>query len=226
MAPYLFDASRKQGGRLSTSDCLHKGPDRFMNNLLSVCLGFRNGRVAAAADLSKFHNQVRLVPADIHMQRFLWRGMQREEPPKTLAVIVNNFGLKPANCIATCALHKSADVFSNDYPEASQAIKEQTYIDDELVADEKTTRLHRKTDQMDEITAHAGMSNKGWTYSGDISSDIEIGGYSGESEEEKVLGLLWDPKTDMFRFQTKLKVRVDSDCGIIDVLLFRICSEK
>jgi hypothetical protein len=49
------------------NDCLYKGPDSFMNNLLSVCLGFRNGRVAAAADLSKFHNQVRLVPADIHM---------------------------------------------------------------------------------------------------------------------------------------------------------------
>ena len=72
-----FDASRKQGGRLSMNDCLYKGPDRFMNNLLSVCLGFRNGRVAAAADLSKFHNQVRSVPADIHMQRFLWMNHRR-----------------------------------------------------------------------------------------------------------------------------------------------------
>ena len=40
---------------------------------------------------------------------------------------------------------------------------------------------------------------------------------------EKVLGLLWDPKTDMFRFKTKLKLRVDSDCGLIDVL---ICSKE
>ena len=193
------------------NDCLYKGPDRFMNNLLSVCLGFRNGRVAAAADLSKFHNQVRLVPSDVHMQRFLWRGMQTKEHPKTLAVIVNNFGLKQANCIATSALHKSADIFENDYPEASKAIKEQTYIDDELVAAENNNKLHQKTDQMDEITAHAGMSNKGWTYSGDVSSDFEIGCDGEESEEEKVLGLLWDPKTDMFRFRTKLKLKIE--CG-------------
>ena len=149
------------------------------HNLLSVCLGFRNGRVAAAADLSKFHNQVRLVSKDVHMQRFLWREMKTDEPPKTLAVVVNNFGIKPANCIATSALHKSADMFSEKYPEASQAIKEQTYIDDELVAAENNVKLHQKTDGMDEITAHAGMSNKGWTFSGDISSDIRIGGDNG-----------------------------------------------
>ena len=99
-----------------------------MNNLLTVCLAFRTGHVAAAVDLSKFHNQVRLVPADVHMQRFLWRGMQKEKQSKTLAVMVNNFGLKPANCIAICALHKSAVVFINNYSAARQVIKAQIYI--------------------------------------------------------------------------------------------------
>ena len=100
------------------NDCLYKGPDRFMNNLLSVSLGFRNGLVAAAADLSKFHNQVRLVPEDIHMQRFLWRDLRVNEPPLTYAVTRNNFGVTAANCIATSALHKSADMFKEVYPEA------------------------------------------------------------------------------------------------------------
>ena len=68
-----------------------------MNNLLSVYINFRIGRVAAAADLSKFHNQVQLVPTDVHMQRFLWRGMKTEKYPKILAVVVNNFGIKPDN---------------------------------------------------------------------------------------------------------------------------------
>ena len=138
-------------------------------------------------------------------------------------VVLNNFGIKPANCIATSALHKSADMFSEKYPEASQAIKEQTYIDDELVAAENNVKLHQKTDGMDEITAHAGMSNKGWTFSGDISSDIRIGGDLGDEEEEKVLGLLWDPKTDVLRFQTKLKLKLNSGCGLVDVC---ICSKE
>ena len=38
-----FDASRRQGRHPSLNDCLRKGPDRFINNLLSVITGFRNG---------------------------------------------------------------------------------------------------------------------------------------------------------------------------------------
>ena len=218
-----FDAARKQGGSVCMNDCLYKGPDRFMNNLLSVCIGFRNGRVAAAADLSKFHNQVQLIPADVHMQRFLWRGMRTNESPQTLAVAVNNFGVKPANCIATLALHKSAEMFEEKYPDASRDIKEQTYIDDELVAGENSEVLHRKTEQMDEITTHAGMKNKGWKFTGD-EGEVTIGSDVGV-EDDKVLGLFWNPKTDMFLFQVKLKLKRDTGDanGSVDTL---ICSEE
>ena len=54
----VFDASRRQGGFPSMNDCLDKGPDRFMNNLLSVVVGFRNGRVGCATDIKKFHNHL------------------------------------------------------------------------------------------------------------------------------------------------------------------------
>ena len=56
-----FDASRRQNGFPSMNDCLYKGPDRFVNNLLAVLLGFRNGRVGCAADIAKFHNKVFLI---------------------------------------------------------------------------------------------------------------------------------------------------------------------
>ena len=63
-----FDASRDQCGYPALNKHLLKGPDRFVNNIGSVIIGFSNGRVAAVADLSKFHNQVYLVEEDIHMQ--------------------------------------------------------------------------------------------------------------------------------------------------------------
>ena len=88
--------------------------------MLSVVIGFRNGRVGAAADISKFHNQVHLSEKDMHMQRFFWRGLNKDVSPQTDAVKVNNFGVKPANCIATCALYKSADFFAEIYPVESQ----------------------------------------------------------------------------------------------------------
>ena len=68
------------------------------------------------------------------MQRFLWRNMNTDISPQVLAIRVNNFGVTSANCIATCALYKSADRFAEVYPLESAEIKDQTYIDDELIA--------------------------------------------------------------------------------------------
>ena len=171
------------------------------NGVLPVLLGFRNGRVAAVADLCKFHNQVHLVREDVHMQRFYWRDLKTNEPPKTYAMVANNFGVKPANCIATSALHKSADLFADKYPVESEEIKQQTYVDDELVAAPGMEELRLKTQRMDEICDHANMPNKGWLYSGDETApDISIGeGVSGiESVSEKVLGALWNLGSDTF----------------------------
>ena len=201
-----FDAARKQCGCPSMNDCLCKGPDRFMNNLLSVILNFRNGRIGCAADIKKFHNQVHLFDKDIHMQRFLWRDMDTTKPPQTYAVVVNNFGVKPANCIATCALRNSADQFSSVYPTESEEVKFQTYIDDGLTAASSKAEALVKTQRWDEIWTHASMPNKGWIFSGDDRSGVDIGG--DETDIEKVLGLSWDPKSDYFLFKAKLHVKI------------------
>ena len=202
-----FDFARRQCGAPSFNDCLDKGPDRFVNNLLAVILGFRNGRVGCVADIIKFHNQVHLVPEDIHMQRFLWRNMKTDEPPTTYAVPVNNFGASPANCIATCALRNTADMFADIYPVESKEIKEQTYIDDELTAAPSKAEALIKTQRWDEIKAEASMPNRGWMYSGDDASVVEIGG---DLDVDKVLGLAWDPKSDTLLFRVKLKLKMKS----------------
>ena len=210
-----FDFARKQGGAPSFNDCLMKGPDRYLNNLLKVIIGFRNGRVGCAADITKFHNQVQLVEEDVQMQRFFWRNLNTDEPPKTYAVTVNNFGAKPANCIATCALRNSADKFADVYPEESKEIKEQTYIDDELTAAEGVAQAEEKTRRWDEIKAHASMPNKGWLFSFQNAPGVDIGG---NSEAEKVLGLIWDPKSDTLRFRVQLKVKLRTgDTDVVDI---------
>ena len=121
-------------------------------------------------------------------------------------VAVNNFGVKPANCIATCALHRSADAFAEKYPVESEEIKNQTYVDDQLIAASDMNAAQLKTQRMDEITAHANMPNKGWVFSGEAdSSGVVIGGE--DIESEKVLGLLWTASSDTFGFCVVLKFR-------------------
>ena len=207
----MFDAARRHGGYPSINDCLAKGPDNFMNNgVLPVLLGFRNGRVAAVADLKKFHNQVHLVKEDSHMQRFYWRDMKTGEPSKMFAVVAVNFGVKPANCIATSALHKSADLFADKYPLEREEIKRHTYVGDELVAAEGMNELLTKMKHMDEICEHANMPNKGWSYSGDqTAADMNIGKEVSDVEQvlEKVLDALWNPGSDKFYFVVTLKLK-------------------
>ena len=97
-----FDASRKQGGCVSLNDYLYKEPDPFIN-IYFLCVLISAMGVLLSADWSKFHNQVKLIPADVQMQRFLWREMRTDESPQTLALAVNNFGVKAENGIATLA---------------------------------------------------------------------------------------------------------------------------
>ena len=87
--------------------------------------------------------------------------METWREPSVYAVKCNNFGITSANCIATCALHKSADEFEDVYPVESHEMKTQTYIDDQLVAADNKPNALVKTSRLDEIGAHAGMPNKG-----------------------------------------------------------------
>ena len=56
-------------------------------------------------------------------------------------VVVNNFGIKPAHCIATSSLHSSADEYAPIYPVESREVKEQTYINDGLTAAQNKTKI-------------------------------------------------------------------------------------
>ena len=103
-------------------------------------------------------------------------------------VRVNNFGVVSANCIAKVTLHKSADAFKDVYPLETEELKNQTYIDDELMANLNKELALMKTARIDEISAYAGMPNKGWTYTGDDGGDIIINGETTGFNEEKVLG--------------------------------------
>ena len=67
-----------------------------------------------------------LVKEDVYMQRFLRRGLKIHIAPKTDTVAVNNFWVKPANRIPTCALDKPADAFAEKYPVVSEEIENQT----------------------------------------------------------------------------------------------------
>ena len=84
-------------------------------------------------------------------------------------------GIKPAGAIATSALYKSADKFKDKYPNVSDQVKKESYVDDDLgitaAWDKRELRL--KTSQADEILEDAGMEVKRWIYSGEEPDEVQ-----------------------------------------------------
>jgi len=217
----VFDASRAQGGGPGLNQVLAKGPDRFLNNLAGVIVNFRNGRVAAKGDVKKMYNCVKLTKEDAFEQCFLWRNLDVTQEPATYQVTVNNIGVKPAGAIATLAMHKSSDLFMNKFPVTALQLKDRSYVDDVGLTAKSMKLLEQRTNEADEILKHANMRVKKWVYSGDGTSDVVKLGESDliqsiDSETERMLGVTWDPKADVFKFVVKINLsplKNKSRCG-------------
>ena len=97
-------------------------------------------------------------------------------------------------------------------------MEDQTYIDDQLVAGADRESTLEKTRRLDEISDHAGMPNKGWKFTGDQGSDVLIGS-GGDDTEEKVLGLIWEPSSDAFKFKVTIRIKKGSEELIISTVV-------
>ena len=225
-----FDASRPQGGGPSLNQVLAKGPDRFLNNLAGVVVSFRNGREATKGDVKKMYNAVFLVEEDCYVQCFLWRDMDETREPETYQVIVNNIGVRPAGAIATTALYKSADEHEDKFPETVWQLKNQSYVDDFGLTGSSKQELQNRKDEADVVLKHGGMKVKKWVCSGDDQEGVEFGDNTNcltadDQEVERMLGILWLPKQDVFKFCVRInlsplkkKSRTGPDISKIDLI--------
>ena len=81
------------------------GPD-LLNNLISVLLQFRTGRIAVMADIEQMFNQVKVHLHDQDSLRFLWRN----KPTAKIAeyvMTVHLFGKRDSPTVANYALKRS-----------------------------------------------------------------------------------------------------------------------
>ena len=151
--------------------------------------------------------------------------MNRNIPAETY-VIMNcvSFGDKPAGTIAQLALRKTADMKKDQYPNVWQIIHENTYVDDILdsVPDVETAVTLSKN--IDEVLCEGGFKVKYWLIPkniidnqlsqltmNDVSEDVNVKSLFEKSDEtlddQKVLGVKWNPATDAILFLTELKFK-------------------
>ena len=156
----VFNSSAVYLGH-SLNDYWYKGPD-LLNNLGGVLLRFREKQVAICADISKMYHRVLIPKADQHVHRYLWRDLQTDRDPDIYMKTVVMFGNKPAPAMAQIALRRTAEEGKSNFPQDSQVIERDSYMDDICTSVKTVKEACSVTKEIDQGLATGGFKVKGW----------------------------------------------------------------
>ncbi len=131
-----------------------------------------------------------------HCHRYLWRYLDSNREPDIYVMTRVNMGDRPAGCISTEAVYKTANMFKADCPAAAELLRNSTYVDDivDSVAGQVEEAKHL-TSECENMLDKGGFKIKHWIYSGDARP---------EDEDLRVLGIGWRPETDKIAFKIAL----------------------
>ena len=199
----VFNSSANYMGHI-LNDYWAKGPD-LLNNILGILVRFRENPVAFIGDIKKMYHTVATTTLDHHTHRFLWRDMNSNKEPDTYVIQRVSFGDKPSGAIATVALRKTAEMSKDRYPKATEIILTNTYMDDIIESVDTESKAKQLTDDIENLLEQGGFKLKEWIYSGIQSNkNDEQVVIESHTTTEKVLGVVWTPRTDEFTFKVQM----------------------
>ena len=102
-------------------------------------------------------------------------------------------------------MRKTAEMGMGQHPRAATIIKENSYMDDIIDSVESPDNAKQLTNEIEQLLAVGGFKMKEWIISNDASSDEKaLIVKNTTAQTEKVLGVMWSPTNDRFRFKVKL----------------------
>lgn len=131
------------------------GP-RLQENLFDILLRFRTHKVAFTADIEKMYLHVKLAENDQRFQKILWRKNENE-PLREYCLTTVTFGVNSSPFLAVASVQRHVKMMMNIYPEASQKILEDSYMDDVSSGCESTEKAIRLRKEINSILAYANM---------------------------------------------------------------------
>lgn len=180
----VFNASAKYMGQC-INDWWAKGPD-IINNLCGILFRFR---------------QVKLEELEQHKHRFVWRDMDIMREPDHYVLTSVTFGDRCSGAIATLAMRKTAEMQESKFPRVNETISRNSYVDDILFSNNSEDKAIKDMNDTEKVLEQEGFYIKHWIVSGNIDhKDINIV----KLDEEKVLGLRWDPQLDEFFYKIRI----------------------
>ena len=202
----VFDGSAATTTGLSLNQALHVGPT-IQATLSEMLMKFRCYTIALNADISKMYREVQLSTTDRDLHRFVWRE-NTFAPIKDYRMTRVTFGVSASPFLAVRTLQQTAVDHGEEYPKATQHIKNSFYVDDFLGGADSVDEAVQLFHELREILQKGGFQLRKWrTSSKDILSqipkDLQESNPVKESTavnnqtQSKALGLLWDSELDV-----------------------------
>lgn len=205
----VFDAKATAYGT-SLNQSLLAGPD-LLKSLFGVLIRFREGKTAIIADVKEMFLQVGVSEQDRDSLRFLWRGEDRSGPPQEYRMKRLIFGAASSPTTALYVKNKNATELKNVYPIAADITIRNTYMDDMLVALDKSEHECRQiVNDIYKLNMQASFELRGFASNNpNVVSDVQPRESEctviGKSDTERTLGLIWNHKKDTLGFNVNLR---------------------
>lgn len=146
----------------SLNEQLLPGPT-LSPSLIGVLLRFRQHAVAISGDIKGMFHQVRLLPEDRPLVRFLWRQTERDVVPDIYEWQVLPFGTTSSPCCATFALQKHVrDNCEGGYKDVQQTVENNFYVDNCLTSLPSIPEAKSLVNKICEHLATGGFEMRQW----------------------------------------------------------------
>ncbi|KAL6483178.1 hypothetical protein MHYP_G00080500 [Metynnis hypsauchen] len=159
-ARVVFNCSFKYQ-QTALNDILLPGPN-LGASLLGVLLRFREYLVAISGDIRGMFHQIRLLPEDQPLLRFLWRDMEKERSPDIYEWRVLPFGTACSPCCAIYALQQHVKTNSAGYEEVLNSVNNAFYVDNCLQSLCTPLQARQLIDKMRVLLAAGGFDMRQW----------------------------------------------------------------
>ncbi|XP_072389428.1 uncharacterized protein [Diabrotica undecimpunctata] len=199
----VFDGSAKTTSGYSLNQILLTG-FQTQPDLFDILCRFRQFKFVFIADIEKMYRQINVNPNQTFLQNILWRDSPHE-PLKCIELTSVTYGVTCSSFLATRCLKEIATLNTTKHPLGSDALLNQTYVDDILYGTNTLAELEAAYHELNSIlnghsiTLHKWVSNSAEfsaKYIRSSQSNYEI--TSNNLNTNKVLGLSWHPLDDYF----------------------------
>lgn len=206
----VFNASQKGRNNVSLNDEMMVGA-QLQDDMRSLIMRWRMKKVCFVADIQKMYLQILVSEKDRDLQRILWRN-DDQEPMKDYRLTRVTFGTACAPFLAVRTLHQVAEDEGQNYPEATEIIKRDFYMDDMMSGKDNVDDAIRVAKEIDSILEKGGFKLKKWCSndvqflrefekserSANVKLDITLDGIT------RALGLHWNMGKDLFHYSLNL----------------------